>query len=47
MIINLAYLTYLIIFRPFTSKGFLISEIITEILILLEIIGINILAIQE
>ena len=34
MIINLAYLTYLIIFRPFTNKIFLISEIITEVLII-------------
>ena len=43
--INLSYITYLIILRPFKSRGFLISEIITEILILLEIIGVLILAI--
>ena len=47
MIVNIFYLVYLIILRPFTNKGFLISEIITEILILLEIIGVIILAIQE
>ena len=47
MIINACYLAYLVILRPFNSKGFLISEIIVETLILLEIVGVLILAIQE
>lgn len=47
MIINTCYLVYLIIMRPFNSKGFLISEIIIEVLILLELVGVLILAIQE
>jgi len=43
--INLIYFSYLLYSRPYTDKIFLISEIITEALIICEIIGVLILAI--